>query len=104
MLKLVFRSLKGRCHVNQFLSVLCTQFSSGDIRQMALALVRVVHGGRWTQAASGVAGRANLDFASYAVCLRNSDVSHSTRHINNVVQCVFQSQRKQCVAVNERVG
>jgi len=41
-LKLVFRSLKGRCHDNQFLSVLSTE--------------RI----RWTQAASGAAGRANV--------------------------------------------
>ena len=40
-LKLVFRSVNRRCQYNQFLLVL-------------------VHGCRWTQAASGAAGRANV--------------------------------------------
>ena len=42
-LKLVFRPIKGRFHGNE----------------MLLVLVRVC---RWTQAASGTAGRANVGF------------------------------------------
>ena len=36
-LKLVFRSLKGRCRGNQFLLALSSEVSSGDIRRTALA-------------------------------------------------------------------
>jgi len=58
-LKLVFRSLKGRCHDNEFLLVLSTQLGSGDVRQMALAVYQCM-GVAAAQAASGAAGRANV--------------------------------------------
>jgi len=60
-LKFVVRSLKGRCHGNQFLLALFTELSFGDIQQMALTSVKVVvHG----QAAIGTAWRANIGLCS----------------------------------------
>jgi len=75
-LKLVFRSLKGPCLGNQFLAS-SAQPSSGDIRQMVivyeksnacgwLGQAEVVHESQWTQAARGVAGRANVSHLALA--------------------------------------
>jgi len=52
-LKLAFRSLEGRCRSNQLLLVLSTELI------------------RWTQAASGAAGRANV-----ALCRASIVVQH----------------------------
>jgi len=49
--EIVFRSVRRRCHVNQFLLVLSTELI------------------RWTQAASGATGRANAGLCRiYRIC------------------------------------
>ena len=60
--KLVFRSLAGRCDRNQFL-VLCTL-----LHRLCIYVVLSTALIRWTQAASGAAGRANVS-RGLSVCL-----------------------------------
>jgi len=53
--KLVFRSIKGRCHGNQVF---------GFIHRTG-----VVHGCGWTQTAVGAAGRANVELCrAFSLC------------------------------------
>jgi len=57
-LKLFFRSLEGRCLDNQFLLALCGLIHRATISVYIAALSPELI--RWTQAASGTAGWANI--------------------------------------------